>query len=1003
MINLYFSNATNMKSYFNIFITRVFFFGVLITFPFKQKAQQYNFKNYSVESGLPYVQIFAMFQDSKGNLWSGGYGGASKFNGKTFKNYSPKNGLANHYVNAIIEDQFHLMTVGTINGLSVIDKVKGRVENYYMEDGLPSNNVTSFCLDPLMGLWTGTNNGLCIWNGKQVLPVPYFKNVNITCLLYTEKYGVIIGTDKGLYSQGQNQENFNVLIDSVNITSISYVNDKIYAGSDNGLHLMDLKNRTKNVFHINNGLIDESITSVLCEKNGTIWIGSKTGLVSFNGKEFFYYNIGFDNNSNHIRSLLMDYEGNLWIGTHGGLYKYRGKGFTVYDRQHGLGSAFIYQIIRDVNHNLWFSTENNGVYKFSNGFFKNYSAKQGLASNLVYAILPQDDGSVWFGGDKGISIIKNEVIQNSPFGSSFKQETPINCFYRDSKNNIWVGGQNGLCSMSRNGNSYNIKYYKLPAKSVEKDGYQVWSIIEDQRGDIWAGTYLAGIFKLEGDQFKQQSISSPEEVTTAFDLCKDNYGNLYAATLNGLLMFNPEKHSYKFISEKDGLSSELVYAIGITKDNKYLWAGTNQGVNRIDVKKLQYDFIDITKFGKEDGFTGVESNSHGIYEDSDSSIWFGTVNGLIKYSPKEFIENDNLSKTSITNIKLGYEDTLLASGSVLPYSLNNISFYFDGICLTSPEKVLYTYKLEGYDKDWSPNTDVNNTKYDNLPPGKYTFKVKSCNNEGIWNIEPVVFLFTIKTPFYKTWWFILFCLIAISGIVILIFRLRVRQIKKKQQAEFEHLVEVSKAELTALRAQMNPHFVFNALNSIQHYILNSKGDEAVKYLSKFAKLIRLILSNSEKQIVTINEDLEALKLYLELERMRFDNKFDYAIHIESSIDGDYDEIPPMLIQPYLENAILHGINPKDGDGHIDISMAIVNQFIKISIRDDGIGREKSTSVQSLQPAARHKSLGMKITKDRVRILNTIHQSNLNVNIIDLYNEKNQPAGTQVDLFIPYVK
>jgi ligand-binding sensor domain-containing protein len=115
--------------------------------------------------------------------------------------------------------------------------------------------------------------------------------------------------------------------------------------------------------------------------------------------------------------------------------------------------------------------------------------------------------------------------------------------------------------------------------------------------------------------------------------------------MNGVLMFNPDNAYYKLISEKDGLSSELVYAIGITKDNNYLWAGTNQGVNRIDLKKLQYDFIDILKYGKNDGFTGVESNSHGIYEDSDSTIWFGTVNGLIKYSPKEFIENDNLTRT----------------------------------------------------------------------------------------------------------------------------------------------------------------------------------------------------------------------------------------------------------------------------------------------------------------------------------------------------------------------
>jgi ligand-binding sensor domain-containing protein len=985
----------------------MFVFGLLFLMPLKHVAQQYNFKNYSVESGLPYVQIFAMYQDSKGYLWSGGYGGASKFNGHVFQNYSPKNGLANHYVNAIIEDQFHLVTVGTINGLSVIDKVKNQVSNYYVKDGLPSNHVTSFCLDPRIGLWAGTSKGLCIWDGKKVIQVPFFKDYNITCLLYSQQYGVFVGTNNGLYLQDTNTKKFNVILDSVNISSFSLCKNqtKLYVGSDNGLYILDLKKHTKNVFHVNNGLIDEQITSVLCQKNGTVWIGSKSGLISFNGSDFSYYTIGFDNNSNHIRSLLIDYEENLWIGTHSGLYKFRGKGFTVYDRQngYGLGNAFIYQITRDANQNLWFGTENNGVFKFSNGFFKNYSVKQGLLDNKVAAVLPLDDGAVWFGSDKGISILKNEKIENLSLSNLFKQEAPINCFYKDSKGLIWVGGQNGLCSMKKSGNSFVITYYKLPIKTAEKEGYAVWSVIEDNKGTIWTGTYLEGLFKLEGNQFIRQTISSPEPISTALDLCKDNYGNLYAATLNGVMMFNPERHTYKLISEKEGLSSELVYAISITKDNKYLWAGTNQGINRIDVKKLQYDYIDILKYGKNDGFTGVESNSHGIYEDLDSSIWFGTVNGLIKYSPKEFIENDNLSKTSITNIKLAYSDTLLANGSVLPYDLNNISFYFDGICLTAPEKVLYTYKLENYDKDWSPSSDINYTKYDNLPPGKYTFKVKSCNNEGIWNVEPATFSFIIKSPFYKTWWFIVLIIMSISGIVIAIFRIRVRQVRNKQQAEFEQQVEISKAELKALRAQMNPHFVFNSLNSIQHYILNSKGDEAVKYLNKFAKLIRIILNNSEKPTVTINEDLEALRLYLELEKMRFENKFDYIINVDASIDGDYDEIPPMLIQPYLENAILHGINPKEGNGQISINIKVVNQFIKISIADDGIGREKSRAIQSLQPAARHKSLGMKITKDRVRILNTLHQSNLNVNIIDLYDDKNEAIGTQVDLFIPYVK
>lgn len=1006
MINLYFSKTT-MKLFFKIRTSRLFVFGLFVSLSFKQIAQQYNFKNYSVESGLPYVQIFTMFQDNNGYLWSGGYGGASKFNGHVFQNYSPKNGLANHYVNAIIEDQFHLITIGTIDGLSVIDNPKGKISNYTIKDGLPSNHVTSFCLEPKVGLWTGTNKGLCIWDGKKVIQVPFFKNRNITCLLYSEKHGVFVGTNKGLFLQKNNSNDFIIVVDSINVSSMSNSknSNELYIGTSNGLFIYDFDKSKTHIFHVSNGLIDEEISSVLCQKNGTVWIGSKSGLISFNGSDFSYYTIGFDNNSNHIRSLLIDYEDNLWIGTHSGLYKYRGKGFTIYDRQngYGLGNAFIYQITRDANGNLWFGTENNGTFKFANGFFKNYSVKQGLIDNKVTAILPIEDGSIWFGTDKGISVFKNEKFENLPFGPAFKQEAPINCFYRDSRGVIWVGGQNGLCSMKKNGNSFLTTYYKLPIQAIEKEGYSVWSFIEDDKGVLWVGTYLEGLFKLEDNEFKRQAISSPEPIATALDLCKDKFGNIYAATLNGVLMFNTNKHTYKIISEKDGLSSELVYTIGITKDNNYLWAGTNQGVNRIDIKKLQYDIIDIVKYGKNDGFTGVESNSHGIFEDADSSIWFGTVNGLIKYSPKEFIENDNLSKTHITNIKLGYADTLLENGSVLPYSLNNISFYFDGICLTAPEKVLYSYKLENYDKEWSPYTDINNTKYDNLPPGKYTFKVKSCNNEGIWNIEPVTFTFTIKTPYYKTWWFVVICFISISGIVIIVFRIRIGQIRNKQQAEFEQQVEISKAELKALRAQMNPHFVFNSLNSIQHYILNNKGDEAAKYLNKFAKLIRIILNNSEKPTVTINEDIEALKLYLELERMRFDNKFEYSISIDESIDGDYDEIPPMLIQPYLENAILHGVNPKDGNGQISITMKIVNQFIKISIIDDGIGRDKSNAIQSLQPAARHKSLGMKITKDRVRILNALQQSNLNVNIIDLYNDKKEPIGTQVDIFVAYVK
>lgn len=970
-------------------------------YPNKINAQQYNFKNYSVENGLPYIQIFTLFQDNSGYLWSGGYGGASKFNGKNFQHYSPKNGLANHYVNCITQNKNQVI-IGTIEGLSVIDNYSKKVvKNYTIKNGLPSNKINAVCFDSKSKIWIGTDNGLgCLENDK-ITQITKLKNTSINCLFYDNQGGLWIGTNDGLFNLNNNILNSYTTKEGLSNNTVlciakNNVTHELLIGTKNGLSVLNLVSKKTLNFHTYNGLLDETIKTVICSENGVVWIGSKNGLISFNGKEFNYYTIRQDNNSNNIMSLLLDYENNLWIGTHNGLFKFRDKAFSSFSKYEGLGGAFIFQIIKDKNKNLWLTTESNGIYKYESGFFKNYTVKNGLLNNNTKCILENEDGSIWIGTNLGISKFKNEKFQNICYGLNFKQEAPINCLFKDSKNNIWVGGKNGVCSMKKNKSNYITTYYKLPSII---NNYEIWAINEDKKGNIWVGTYLAGLYKFDGKQFVLQQTKTE----TVFEIEFDSLNNLYAATLNGVLVLNTNTNESKLISEKEGLTSELVYCIKMSRDKKYLWAGTNQGISKINLQKINSNILDIISYNKADGFDGVECNTHGILEDNENNVWFGTVNGLMKFSPKELFINDNLSKTTISTIKLAFADTLLANGSKLDYSNNNITFYFDGISLSDPEKVLYTYKLEGFDKSWSPNTEINYAKYDNLPAGKFTFKVKSCNSDGIWNIEPTTFSFEIKSPFYKTWWFLLSLIILISTFIGVVFRLRLRQIKRKQQLEFEGKVEISKSELKALRAQMNPHFVFNSLNSIQHFILNSKGEEAVKYLSKFAKLIRLILQNSEKTIVTINEDLESIILYLELEKMRFENKFNYTITIHPGVNADYDEIPPMLIQPYLENAILHGINPKDGNGTIEINITIVNQFIKISIKDDGIGRVKSQSIQSLHPSNRHKSLGMKITEDRVRILNSIHHSNLNVNIIDLYDKHQTAIGTQVDVFVPYDK
>jgi sensor histidine kinase YesM len=214
-------------------------------------------------------------------------------------------------------------------------------------------------------------------------------------------------------------------------------------------------------------------------------------------------------------------------------------------------------------------------------------------------------------------------------------------------------------------------------------------------------------------------------------------------------------------------------------------------------------------------------------------------------------------------------------------------------------------------------------------------------------------------------------------------------------------IEISKNELKALRAQINPHFIFNSLNSIQHFIVENNNDEATRYLNKFAKLFRMILNNSEKSTVTIREEIDMLTIYLDLESMRFQNKFEYEFILDEKIDPDYEEIPTMLLQPYIENAILHGLTPKKDKGKLTIKITSTGTFLICSIEDNGIGRKLSGELKTSQKASEnHRSLGMKITQDRLTLLNSINNSELSMSITDLMNNKGEPAGTKVDIYIP---
>lgn len=935
-----------------------------------------------------------MFQDREGYLWSGGFGGLTRFDGQSFVNYNPKNGLIDHNVTAIEQDDYGNIFVGTNKGLSVVSNNK--IFNYKQSQGLTNLTITSLCKGFNHNVYIGTFKGLYTFRKNKINNVPELKDYKINSI-YKADTSLYIGTNNGLiiYGQGKLQ-----IIDktkglpSNQINCIVQKSGLIVIGTDKGLSFYNRQTKKITSYFIENGLIDENISTLLNQNDDYLWIGSHTGLLRFDGDQFSYYNIGYDNNSNIIRSLIKDREDNLWVGTHSGLYKYRDNSFSTFDKINGPGNAFIFHIFRDNKGDLWMCSENNGIYKYSQGYFKHYGIQEGLGTNVCKTGLQDKEGRLLFGTKNGLMQLKNERFINIPLPKEFKGTYEM--LFKSKDNTVWIAGGNGIAALTWKGNTPELTYKSLPFNTV----YQTYGLCQDDEGNLWIGTSPAGLFMLRGDSIRHISkeFNMAEEDFFAVK-CYKNY--VFAATLNGLLILNTTTRNVSYITQQDGLNSEFVYSIELAENYNVLCIGTNQGINKLNLKKyIEAGITEITSFGKFQGFMGVECNSNGIWEDHDGSLWFGTISGLVKHEPYSFKKNRLPNSTLIQNIKLFSEDTLLKNGSELPSRFNTITFYYKGICLTGPEKVLYIKKLEGLEKEWSLPSAEDYSKYANLAPGKYTFKVKSRNNEGIWDAQETSFSFTILTPFFKKWWFILgtilLSLSLISGIIIY----RIKSIKKKQRLDYDRKVEMSKIELKALRSQMNPHFIFNSLNSIQHYIFNSKTDEAIKYLSKFARLVRIILNNSNKPTVTVGEDLEALKLYLQLEQMRFEDKFEYEITIEPSVDADYDIMPPLLTQPYVENAILHGLNPKPEKGKLCIHFKAKDNFLVCTITDNGIGRQKAGEIKRTMPVSKHKSLGMQITEDRLKILNDMNNSKLSVTITDLKDAANNPAGTQVELYIP---
>jgi ligand-binding sensor domain-containing protein len=979
----------------------------------------YNFVTYNIEDGLSDHSIYTLLEDNEGIIWIGTDKGFNRFDRKTrtftkyFHNADSLNGLVNNRVNVIIQTEDSTIWIGTGSGLNRFDKNSEEFVSYFSkpQDFLSprSNYIIDLYEDRNGIIWISTSFGLIKFDPATEISVRFYHidndpsticDNNVRCVLQDEKGNYWVGTRNGLTlldsSMHVIKHYFNDP-DNPNSLSNNWVREiyedskgNIWIGtSGGGLNLKDKESDTfirfKNALNDPGSLSNDKVYSIFEDKTGNIWVGTFKGvnMISKYYSEFKHcYRRTNDNSSisnNFVWTFTETADSLIWIGTSNGvnvLNTKTKKYFTIYrnnQEQGGVSGFDVRTILYTPGLNcMWFGTFGLGLYKYSMNTKElvayEYSPNQNsIGSNIVNALLWDElDSSIWIGTGKGLCnfnpktnrFIIFESDKNDP--ASISNNIVISVF-KDSRNNIWVGTDNGLNRYDRKNNKF-FKYFNQPGNEKSLSNNSVFCIFEDYLGFLWIGTSGGGLNKL-----------------------------------------NPQTGEFKVYTTEDGLPNNIIYAI-LEDDNDNFWISTNYGISKFNIPGQSFVNYDV-----KDGLQSNEFNLGAALKSSNGLFYFGGMNGYNVFNPGKIVVNPVKPIVVVPVFRMFNEivsnDFFDGDTICLNYDDNFFSFEIAALDYTNPSKNKYKYKLENIDKDWVL-VDAENrwAEYKKVRPGKYTFMADGSNNDGIWNEKGIKLTLVIKPPWWATWYFRVFLFLVLILIIYGVVYWKIRRMRRRHEMEVK-LLEIEKQkfdlEQKALRLQINPHFIFNSLNSIQSYILENDIENAVFYLGKFSQLMRVVLSNTTNKYVSLKDELAAIRYYIDLEQLRFSQKFEYKIYVDPELDEEYVEIPPMIIQPYVENAIIHGLinSPDKGNLSINVKKKSDKSLLCI-VKDDGIGREKAAEIAK-DSGIKHNSRGMLITKARLEILNRQSKENFSVKIVDLRNNRNKPAGTEVRIIIHF--
>jgi two-component system, LytTR family, sensor kinase len=1174
--------------------------GVLAQLP-----ANYSFQFYNTSHGLPSSQIIAMAKDNNGFLWLGTSVGISMYDGYSFKNYShTTNNEMLGRVNVIKPGNNNRLWIGTGSGLFCY------ANNEIVKISAPSllpQGINDILLEDDGTIWLATENGPSKINSKDadltgnkkiILPdylLKQWQQNKIThksqaqliskapdgsIFIAVQNHLFLLADDKlqllhiaankrdkitTLFPVSKSLVYFDAISSELNkiengIAS-SYNPEKLYQPNSKQQSPGNWYVGTRGVyyFHPQSGTVTAAIhlddkyvvwPTAILKENNFLWVASQDGLIKLKPALFSTYEIKKASSYNDYYAVAELRNGKILLGANRGKIFEKKDSLFVLFKDKAVPDAEIKSIYEDERGWLWLATGYQGLVLIRNGRMERFTVENGLHDNTLTSFLRTKNGKMYVTGDVGIS----EIVVHTD-------------------------------------NSVSFKKFILPANSTQHAKY--FSAIEGPGESIWiAGE--EGIAYLKNDSLHHFTFNGKQFAVNF--LIKDNTGKVWIATSgDGILqaLFNKQDklEIVKQFTENDGLNS-LHYLTLLADNENNIWAGSSKGISVIGEQGKYQNRI--SNFDETDGFIRSGYSYIRLLQDSKASIWGVTSFGFISFKPGELLLQGTAPVIYITAVQPAKENLLITgnnfqypSKNEFSYSNNSLQFNFTAVDYVNPENIRYYYQLNGLDSNWINAGIQRSISFQNLSPGKYSFRVKALNSRGIWSKQEAVYSFKVVPPFWKTWWFIICAGSSIAGLLYFYIKRREKIVREKEQQNTEiqslkasnyqyqfemtqvinyfassiheqttidnllwdvaknciaklgfedcviylknnernvlvqkaawgpktnnenkivdpieilpgrgivgavalsgkavivndtskddryivddalrlseitipiinngevigiidsehprknfyterHLqilttiaslcadkmdkikaeqqtrekeLEVLKlnkdlatSQLTALRAQMNPHFIFNALNSVQHYILQGNVIEANKYLSKFSKLQREILNNSNQNFIALQKEMSMLNLYLELEQLRFAEKFTYHITKDDAIDEEEIKIPPMIIQPFIENAIWHGLMPKTGDRFVKVNFALPEEDQLIcSITDNGIGREAALRLRNANSTeVQHQSKGLSLVYDRLDILQAQYGKPFKAVITDLTNDDGTSNGTRVTLTI----